>query len=211
MATYFLLNRRLRHRGRARALSESQTGCPPQINRQRAHGLAQIRPECRAKGLRHIAVGPILAAALAPTLNTLAKSKGSGSFFDAGAVPPNGQGLKGLRETVLADEGRRQVARLNQYLGALAAIASAAPLLGLLGTVVGMIEMFVAQAAGSSADPSALAGGIAVALYNTAFGLIVAIPALLLWRVLKSKVNALQLHMELEAARFLRFSPNETE
>ncbi len=156
-------------------------------------------------------LGRILAAALAPTLNTLAKSKGSGSFFDAGAVPQNGQGLKGLRETVLANEGRRQVARLNQYLGALAAIASAAPLLGLLGTVVGMIEMFVAQAAGSSADPSALAGGIAVALYNTAFGLIVAIPALLLWRVLKSKVNALQLHMELEAARFLRFSPNETE
>ena len=211
MATYFLLNRRLRHRGRARALSESQTGCPPQINRQRAHGLAQIRPECRAKGLRHVAVGPYSRRSTRPHPQYLGEEQGQWLLFRCRGRAQNGQGLKGLRETVLADEGRRQVARLNQYLGALAAIASAAPLLGLLGTVVGMIEMFVAQAAGSSADPSALAGGIAVALYNTAFGLIVAIPALLLWRVLKSKVNALQLHMELEAARFLRFSPNETE
>jgi biopolymer transport protein ExbB len=82
--------------------------------------------------------------------------------------------------------------------------------MGLLGTVIGMIEMFTAQSAGTGGDPSALAAGIAVALYNTAFGLIVAIPALLFWRGLKSRVNHLQLELELESARFLRLAPDET-
>ena len=80
--------------------------------------------------------------------------------------------------------GRRAAHTLERYLAALATIASAAPLLGLLGTVIGMIEIFgsqagsggVANAAGG--NPAQLAQGISIALYNTAFGLIVAIYAL---------------------------------
>jgi biopolymer transport protein ExbB len=77
--------------------------------------------------------------------------------------------------------GRAVAHRLEKYLSALATIASAAPLLGLLGTVIGMIEIFGSQTGGAtgamgSGNPAQLAHGISVALYNTAFGLIVAIP-----------------------------------
>ena len=69
-------------------------------------------------------------------------------------------------------------------------IASAAPLMGLLGTVIGMIEIFAVQ--GSAAQtPEAIAAGIAVALYNTAFGLIVAIPALVAYRLFRIRINSL--------------------
>ena len=77
---------------------------------------------------------------------------------------------------------------MQRYLGAIATIASAAPLLGLLGTVIGMIEIFAVQ--GSAAQtPEAIAAGIAVALYNTAFGLIVAIPALVAYRLFRIRIN----------------------
>ena len=159
-----------------------------------------------AKACGDSALGYTLAAALSARRN-----QGSGgSFFTAGSAPDTGPSLSAMRQEAVSDQGRKQVAELNRYLGALAAIASAAPLMGLLGTVIGMIDMFTAQAAGTGADPTALAGGIAIALYNTAFGLIVAIPALLLWRVLKSKVNRLQMTLELESSRFLRLAPGES-
>ena len=74
--------------------------------------------------------------------------------------------------------------KLDRYLGALATIATVAPLLGLFGTVVGMIEIFGSQGAiaGGAGSPQQLAHGISVALYNTAFGLLIAIPALAAWR-----------------------------
>ena len=158
-----------------------------------------------AKACGASALGYTLAAAL-----NSKRPRGGGSFFTAGEVAQTQTTLQERRAQAVADEGRRQVAALNRHLGALAAIASAAPLMGLLGTVIGMIEMFTAQSAGTGGDPSALASGIAVALYNTAFGLIVAIPALLFWRGLKSRVNHLQLELELESARFLRLAPDET-
>ena len=78
--------------------------------------------------------------------------------------------------------------KLDRYLGALATIATVAPLLGLFGTVVGMIEIFGSQGAinGGAGSPQQLAHGISVALYNTAFGLLIAIPALAAWRSLRS-------------------------
>lgn len=81
--------------------------------------------------------------------------------------------------------------KLDRYLGALATIATVAPLLGLFGTVVGMIEIFGSQGAtnGSAGSPQQLAHGISVALYNTAFGLLIAIPALAAWRGLKAMAN----------------------
>ena len=84
--------------------------------------------------------------------------------------------------------------KLDRYLGALATIATIAPLLGLFGTVVGMIEIFGSQGAinGGAGSPQQLAHGISVALYNTAFGLLIAIPALAAWRSLRSIANQRQ-------------------
>jgi biopolymer transport protein ExbB len=81
--------------------------------------------------------------------------------------------------------------KLDRYLGALATIATIAPLLGLFGTVVGMIEIFGSQGAinGAVGSPQQLAHGISVALYNTAFGLLIAIPALAAWRGLRAMAN----------------------
>lgn len=113
--------------------------------------------------------------------------------------------------SALEGSGRRAAAQLQRYLGALATIASAAPLLGLLGTVIGMIEIFGSQAGDGGmgitpggGDPSRLAHGISIALYNTAFGLIVAIPALIFWRYFRARVDDYLLSMELAAAAFVR-------
>src|SRR5439155_23310609 len=95
---------------------------------------------------------------------------------------------------------------LEKYLSALATIASAAPLLGLLGTVIGMIEIFGSQGngGGMGGNPAQLAHGIAVALYNTAFGLIVAIPSLIFWRYFRARVDEYLLNLELSGERFAR-------
>jgi len=88
--------------------------------------------------------------------------------------------------------------KLERYLGALATIATVAPLLGLFGTVVGMIEIFGSQGAinGGAASPQQLAHGISVALYNTAFGLLIAIPGLAAWRGLRAMANQRQRECE---------------
>ncbi|AEG93286.1 MotA/TolQ/ExbB proton channel family protein [Ramlibacter tataouinensis] len=102
--------------------------------------------------------------------------------------------------------GRAVAHRLERYLSALATIASAAPLLGLLGTVIGMIEIFGSQAPGASTggNPAQLAHGISIALYNTAFGLMVAIPALIFWRYFRARVDGYLLSLELASERFVR-------
>jgi biopolymer transport protein ExbB len=106
--------------------------------------------------------------------------------------------------------GRAAVHRLERFLNTLGTIASAAPLLGLLGTVVGMIEIFGAQAPTGGSNPAGLAHGISVALYNTAFGLIVAIPALMFYRYFRGKVDAYTLALEQACERMvphlMRFS-----
>lgn len=103
--------------------------------------------------------------------------------------------------------GRQVARRLERYLNALATIASAAPLLGLFGTVVGMIEIFGSQSAAGGAtggNPAQLAQGISIALYNTAFGLIVAIPSLIFWRYFRARVDGYLLTLELAADRLVR-------
>jgi biopolymer transport protein ExbB len=112
-----------------------------------------------------------------------------------------------LRATLEA-AGRTVAHRLEKYLSALATIASAAPLLGLLGTVIGMIEIFGSQAPSGAtvgvANPAQLAHGISVALYNTAFGLLIAIPALIFWRYFRGRVDEYLLTLELASERFAR-------
>jgi biopolymer transport protein ExbB len=106
--------------------------------------------------------------------------------------------------------GRVAVHQLERYLNALGTIAAAAPLLGLLGTVVGMIEIFGSQAPTGSTNPALLAHGISVALYNTAFGLIIAIPSLMFYRYFRTRVDEFALGMEQCAERLvphlMRFS-----
>ncbi|MES2943797.1 MAG: MotA/TolQ/ExbB proton channel family protein [Pseudomonadota bacterium] len=114
-----------------------------------------------------------------------------------------------LRST-LEGAGRQAARKLERYLAALATIASAAPLLGLLGTVIGMIEIFGSQAgsggvsSAAGGNPAQLAQGISIALYNTAFGLIVAIPSLIFWRYFRARVDGFLLTMELASERFVR-------
>jgi biopolymer transport protein ExbB len=107
---------------------------------------------------------------------------------------------------IMESTGRAVAHRLERYLSSLATIASAAPLLGLLGTVIGMIEIFGSQAPGGATggNPAQLAHGISVALYNTAFGLIIAIPSLIFWRYFRTRVDDYLLTLELSAERFAR-------
>jgi biopolymer transport protein ExbB len=111
--------------------------------------------------------------------------------------------------SALEGAGRLAAAKMQKHLGALATIASAAPLLGLLGTVIGMIEIFGSQGGpggltAGGGDPAQLARGISIALYATAFGLVVAIPSLMFWRYFRARVDNHLLRMEVASERFLR-------
>jgi biopolymer transport protein ExbB len=107
-----------------------------------------------------------------------------------------------LRQSI-ETAGRQAAHTLEKRLTTLATIASAAPLLGLLGTVIGMIDIFGSQSPGA-ANPAQLAQGISMALYNTAFGLIVAIPTLMFWRYFRAQVDAYVMDLEIQAERFAR-------
>ncbi|WP_349744870.1 MotA/TolQ/ExbB proton channel family protein [Roseateles cavernae] len=98
--------------------------------------------------------------------------------------------------------GRSAIHKLERYLNTLGTIATAAPLLGLLGTVVGMIEIFGSQSP-SGANPAQLAHGISIALYNTAFGLIIAIPSLMCYRYFRGLVEVYVLELEQASERFM--------
>jgi biopolymer transport protein ExbB len=108
----------------------------------------------------------------------------------------------GLRAS-FESAGRVAVHRLERYLNTLGTIASAAPLLGLMGTVIGMIEIFGSQAPSGGNNPALLAHGISVALYNTAFGLMIAIPALMFYRYFRGLVEAYTLEMEQASDRLV--------
>lgn len=102
----------------------------------------------------------------------------------------------------IEEAGRAVAHQLGRYLTTLGTIATLAPLLGLFGTVVGMIELFGAQDAGGG-DPMRIAHGISVALYNTAFGLAVAMPALVFHRHFHAKVDDFVVDMEQQAVHFV--------
>jgi len=136
------------------------------------------------------------------TLQELAQMGAVGPIFAAGlqtlALNPSAS-HQDVRES-MEMEGRMAAQGLERYLNALATLASAAPLLGLLGTVIGMIELFGLQSPGQQ-QPVELAHGISVALYNTALGLLVAIPTLIAWRYLRTCVDGYVLALELAGER----------
>lgn len=144
----------------------------------------------------------------ADTINKLAENSVLGQLLAQGLRAAANEpriteiNLRGAFESA----GRDAVHQLERNLSALGTIASAAPLMGLLGTVIGMIEIFGASGAAtgsSGANPMELAHGISVALYNTAFGLIVAIPSLMFYRHFRARIDAYTVSMEQAAERMV--------
>jgi biopolymer transport protein ExbB len=107
-----------------------------------------------------------------------------------------------IREAI-EDTGRHVVHELDRFIGTLGTVASLSPLMGLLGTVIGMIRTFNAITTAGIGNPASLAGGIAEALITTAAGLTVAIPALLAYKYLRGRVQALVVQMEKEAMKLV--------
>lgn len=107
-----------------------------------------------------------------------------------------------IKESI-EDAGRQVVHDLERFLNSLGTIAAISPLLGLLGTVIGMVKVFAAITTHGVGDPTVLAGGISEALITTAAGLTVAIPSLIGYRYLRGRVDALAVRMEQEAIRMV--------
>jgi biopolymer transport protein ExbB len=117
-------------------------------------------------------------------------------------------GLKNIKsppqvmKEAIEESGRAASHEMERFLTTLGTIASISPLLGLFGTLVGMIEIFGSQNAGGAA-PAELAHGISVALYNTAFGLIVAVPSMIAYRHFRAQVDSLTIEMEQQAIKLV--------
>ena len=117
-------------------------------------------------------------------------------------------GLRNVKSTrdamkeSIEEAGRGVTHELERFLTSLGTIASIAPLMGLFGTIVGMIEIFGAQSP-SASNPIQLAQGISIALYNTAMGLIVAIPSMIFYRHFRAKVDSLVVEMEQQAVKLV--------
>ena len=110
----------------------------------------------------------------------------------------------------LEEAGRAVAHDLGRFLTTLGTIAAVAPLLGLLGTVIGMVEIFGSQTP-TGGNPATLAHGISVALYNTAFGLIVAIPSMIFYRYFRGRVDALLVEMEQQAVALVEVVHGERQ
>lgn len=141
-----------------------------------------------------------------PMLGKLSQGSPLGKVFAAGlknikSPPP-------VMKEAIEEAGRSASHEMERFLTTLGTIASISPLLGLFGTVVGMIEIFGAQNAGGAA-PTELAHGISVALYNTAFGLIVAIPSMIAYRHFRALVDSFTIEMEQQAVKLVEIVHGE--
>nr|WP_295075649.1 MotA/TolQ/ExbB proton channel family protein [uncultured Roseateles sp.] len=140
----------------------------------------------------------------AELINRLAENSALGEVLAAGLRAASNEpdlSEDKLRQ-VFEIAGRRAIHRMERYLNTLGTIATAAPLLGLLGTVVGMIEIFGSQGPTGN-NPTQMAHGISIALYNTAFGLMVAIPSLMFYRYFRGRVEDRVMEMEQASDRLL--------
>ncbi len=135
-------------------------------------------------------------------IEALARNSPLGRVLAAGLAHRQ-QGREIMKE-VIEDTGRHVVHELERFLSPLGTIAAISPLLGLLGTVTGMIEAFEAITSQGVGDPQVLSGGIGEALITTAAGLIVAIPALIAYRYLRGLVDFLVVEMEKEAMKLVQ-------
>lgn len=133
-------------------------------------------------------------------LSKLSEESPLGRIFAAGLK--NIKSQPEIMKESIEEAGRTATHEMEKFLTTLGTIASISPLLGLFGTLVGMIEIFGSQNAGG-ANPAELAHGISVALYNTAFGLIVAVPSMIFYRHFRAKVDSLTFEMEQQAIKLV--------
>ncbi len=136
----------------------------------------------------------------ATMLNKLSAGSPLGKVFAAGLK--NIKSHPTVMKESIEEAGRVASHDMERFLTTLGTIASISPLLGLFGTVVGMIEIFGAQNAGGAA-PAELAHGISVALYNTAFGLIVAVPSMIAYRHFRASVDSFTIEIEQQAVKLV--------
>uniref|UniRef100_UPI00048B46C2 MotA/TolQ/ExbB proton channel family protein n=1 Tax=Chitinilyticum litopenaei TaxID=1121276 RepID=UPI00048B46C2 len=137
----------------------------------------------------------------AEMLQKLAASSPLGRVLAAGLK--NVKSSREIMKESIEEVGGVVAHELNRYLNTLGTIAAITPLLGLLGTVIGMIEIFGAQNPTTGHNPAQLAHGISVALYNTAGGIVVAAPALLFYRYFRGKVDGFIVEMEQQAVKLV--------
>lgn len=144
-------------------------------------------------------------------LKELHENSPLGRILAAGLVHAK-QGRSLAKESMM-DAATREIFDMNRYMNTLTVIANTAPLLGLLGTVVGMMDVFNVIVIKGNGNPALLAGGISKKLIATAGGLIVAIPTMYFHHFLSAKINDLILQMEMDSARLveLLFAEKEQE
>jgi biopolymer transport protein ExbB len=131
-----------------------------------------------------------------------------GQIFAAGLRNVNS--TPAIMKEAIEEAGRAVAIELERFLTSLGTIAAIAPLLGLFGTVIGMIEIFGSQTP-QGGNPLVLAHGISIALYNTAFGLVVAVPSMIFYRYFRAKVDALLVDMELQAIKLVEIIHGERQ
>jgi biopolymer transport protein ExbB len=134
-------------------------------------------------------------------IQTLHQGSPLGQILAAGLINRNQD--RGVMKESIEDTGRHVVHELERYLDTLGTVAAISPLLGLLGTVIGMVKVFTAITTQGVGNPAVLAGGIAEALITTAAGLTVAIPALIGYRYYRNRVDTLVVDMEKEAIKLV--------
>ncbi len=132
-------------------------------------------------------------------LQKLRASSPLGAILAAGLMNRNAS--REIMKESIEDTGRHVVHELERYINTLGTIAAISPLLGLLGTVIGMIKVFSAITTQGVGNPAALAGGISEALITTAAGMVVAIPTLMFYRYFRGKVAMLVIRMEQQATQ----------
>jgi biopolymer transport protein ExbB len=140
-------------------------------------------------------------------LDRLAQSSLMGRIF-AAALRNVGSTREIMRESI-EEVGRGAAHDLARFLTTLGTIATMSPLLGLLGTIIGMIEIFGVQGPTGMANPGQLAHGISIALYNAAFGIIVAVPSLVFYRHFRARVDSLVVEMEIQAIKLVEIIQGE--
>ena len=141
-------------------------------------------------------------------LSRLASGSPLGQVFAAGLR--NAKSPTPIIKEAIEEAGRSVAIELERFLTSLGTIAAISPLLGLFGTVVGMIEIFGAQTP-SGTNPLVLAHGISIALYNTAFGLVVAVPAMIFYRHFRAKVDEMLVDLEMQAIKLVEIIHGERQ
>jgi biopolymer transport protein ExbB len=137
----------------------------------------------------------------ADLINRLAQTSMLGRIF-AAALKDSNSSREVMKDSI-EEAGRAVAHELDRFLTTLGTISTMAPLLGLLGTIIGMIEIFGSQGPSGMANPAQLAHGISIALYNAAFGIIVAVPSLVFYRHFRARTDSLVVEMEMQAVKLV--------